>query len=77
LIQADVLPSLASPLWDTSGLLPPDSILGILLHGLAGYDATPTGMQVVFYAVVLVSIIIGMKLVGQPQQPSKNRAALP
>jgi high-affinity iron transporter len=71
LIQADLLPSLAAPLWDTSGLLPPDSVLGTLLHGLAGYDARPAGMQIIFYAVVLVSIVIGMKLISQPQQPSK------
>jgi len=71
LIQANLLPSLASPLWDTSSLLPPDSVLGTLLHGLAGYDARPAGMQIIFYAVVLVSIVIGMKLIRQPQQPSK------
>ncbi len=77
LIQADLIPSLASPLWDTSSLLPADSVLGILLHGLAGYDATPTGMQVVFYVVVLGSIGVGMKLVGQPQPSSKNKVTLP
>jgi high-affinity iron transporter len=71
LIQADLLPSLATPLWDTSGLLPPDSVLGTLLHGLAGYDARPAGMQILFYAVVLIAIVIGMKLINRPQQPSK------
>lgn len=72
LIQADLLPSLAAPLWDTSSILPPDSVLGTLLHGLAGYDATPAGMQIVFYVIVLVTIAIGMKLTGQPRQPSKK-----
>lgn len=71
LIQANLLPSLAAPLWDTSSLLPPDSVLGTLLHGLAGYDARPAGMEIIFFAVVLVSIVIGMKLISQPQQPSK------
>jgi high-affinity iron transporter len=71
LIQADLLPSLAAPLWDTSSLLPPDSVLGTLLHGLIGYDARPAGMQILFYSVVLVSIVIGMKLISQAQQPSK------
>jgi len=70
LIQANLLPSLAAPLWDTSGWLPPESVLGTLLHGLAGYDARPAGMQIIFFAVVLVSIIIGMKLTSRPQQPS-------
>jgi high-affinity iron transporter len=71
LIQADVLPSLASPLWDSSDWLPPDSALGTVLHSLAGYDARPAGMQILFFVVVLVSIVIGMKLTSQSQQPSK------
>ena len=65
LIQADFLPSLAAPLWDSSALLPPDSALGILLHGLAGYDPRPAGMQIVFYIVAFFAIIIGMKLTNR------------
>ncbi len=68
LVQADLLPSLAAPLWDTSNFLPPDSIIGTLLHSLVGYDARPSGMQMLFYAVVLVSISIGMKLTSKPQR---------
>ena len=70
LIQANVLPSLAAPLWDTSAWLPPDSALGTVLHGLAGYDARPAGMQILFFTVVLVSIVIGMKLTRPSPQPS-------
>ncbi|MCX7175150.1 MAG: FTR1 family protein [Proteobacteria bacterium] len=65
LIQADLLPSLASPLWDTSATLPESSIPGMLLHSLIGYDARPAGMQIVFYATVLVTIAIGMKLANR------------
>lgn len=72
LIQAGLLPSLATPLWDTSGWLPPDSVPGILLHGLAGYDARPSGMQILFFVVVLVSISIGMKLTSQSKSPSSH-----
>jgi high-affinity iron transporter len=61
LIQADVLPSLATPLWDTSALLPQTSLVGTLLHSLVGYDARPAGMQFVFYVMVLVAIGVGMK----------------
>ena len=61
LIQADVLPGLASPAWDTSATLPADSILGSLLHALVGYEATPAGMQVVFYALAVVTITAGMR----------------
>ncbi len=61
LIQADLLPSLGSPMWDTSAVLPTESPLGILLHGLVGYDARPAGMQIAFYVAALVAITAGMQ----------------
>jgi high-affinity iron transporter len=70
LIQADLIPSLVSPLWDTSEALPEKSVIGMLLHSLIGYDARPAGMQLVFYVVTLVIISIGMKLTNN--QPKKN-----
>ena len=41
LIQADVLPSLANPLWDTSALLPQTSLIGTLMRSLVGYEDRP------------------------------------
>jgi high-affinity iron transporter len=70
LIQADIIPSLASPLWDTSAVLPEKSVLGMLLHSLIGYEATPAGMQLVFYVTTLVAIWLGMKWVNQPKSSS-------
>jgi high-affinity iron transporter len=61
LIQADVIPSLIDPLWDTSALLSNDSMLGRILHVLIGYTDQPSGMQVVFYAATLVMLVIGIK----------------
>lgn len=63
MIQGDLIPPLANPLWDTSAVLPMDSVVGSLLHVLAGYDARPSGMQIVFYAGVLIAILVGMRLV--------------
>lgn len=63
LIQADLLPPLASPLWDVSAWLPNDSAVGTFLHALMGYDAQPAGMQVVFYGTTLTAILLGMRLV--------------
>ncbi|MCB1930245.1 MAG: FTR1 family protein [Rhodocyclaceae bacterium] len=63
LIQGDLLPALASPLWDTSGWLATDSTVGMLLHVLAGYDARPSGMQALFYFGTLVLILAGMRWV--------------
>ncbi len=68
LIQADLLPSLAAPLWDTSSALPENGLPGILLHSLIGYDARPAGMQFVFYLVVLFAIITGMKWAKLPRK---------
>lgn len=69
LVQADLLPPLASPLWDASALLPNSSPLGALLHVLTGYDAAPSGMQVVFYAITAGLIMAGMRWVSQRRLP--------
>jgi high-affinity iron transporter len=71
LIQADVLPSLAAPLWDTSSILPEKSIPGMLLHSLAGYDPTPAGMQLIFYVFTLATIALGMKWAAHSLQTGK------
>jgi high-affinity iron transporter len=75
LIQADVLPSLATPLWDTSAVLPQSSIVGTLLHGLVGYDARPAGMQLIFYVLVLVAIAAGMMWINKGGSPSARKGA--
>jgi len=68
LIQADVLPSLVSPLWDTSAQLSEHSVLGMLLHSLIGYDTRPAGMQVVFYITVFALISLGMRWAAKPRK---------
>ncbi len=65
LIQGDWLPSLASPLWDSSAILPVDSLFGSTLHILIGYEAQPSGMQVIFYGVTLISIAAGAAWVSR------------
>lgn len=61
LVQADLLPGLATPLWDTSSALPENILSGILLHSLVGYESSPSGMQIVFYLTTLFTIYAGMK----------------
>lgn len=61
LAQADLIPSLASPLWDTSHLLSLESPVGKSLHILIGYEAQPTGMQVIFYLMTIVIITLGIQ----------------
>ncbi|MFA7269042.1 MAG: FTR1 family protein [Sterolibacterium sp.] len=68
LIQADLLPSLASPLWDISDTLSESSVIGMLLHSLIGYDSHPAGMQMVFYAIAFGTTAAGMKWAGRRNQ---------
>lgn len=69
LIQADVLPGLASPVWDTSWLLSAQSGLGSLLQVLVGYDPTPSGTQLIFYAATALAIFFGARLARPPALP--------
>lgn len=69
LIQADLIPSLASPLWDTSWLLDVNSRLGSALSILIGYEDKPTGMQVIFYVTTFVCIAAGSSWVHRRSQP--------
>jgi len=73
LVQADLLPSLVQPLWDTSALLSQHSIPGRILQTLIGYADRPAGMQVVFYVVTLAVIGVLMWFYGSPL----SRSSLP
>ena len=75
LIQADWLPSLVSPLWDTSSVLPMSSIGGSILHVLIGYEAAPSGMQILFYAGTIAIIMTLTSLVRRNQQQASQPKA--
>ncbi|MDB6163508.1 MAG: iron permease [Xanthomonadaceae bacterium] len=66
LAQADVLPTLANPLWNTSWLLADDAWLGRAMHALVGYTAQPSGMQLVFY-VSIVALLAGGARIAAPR----------
>ena len=63
--QAGYFQSFAEPLWDTSGILPEDSIPGRLLHSLIGYSDSPTAAQLVAYLLTIAVIIMLMRLVSR------------
>jgi high-affinity iron transporter len=75
LIQADVLPTWGAPVWDTSALLTNDSYVGEALKTLIGYDAQPAGMQVFFYLLTALLIVIGMRLTASKPKPQVTAAA--
>jgi FTR1 family protein len=56
LVQADLLPTLGGPLWDSSRILSENSLFGETLKVLIGYDDRPMGIQAVFYLTALTLI---------------------
>ncbi len=58
LTQSGLVQRWTEPLWDTSGVLSMDSALGALLRALIGYDASPTGLQLLFYAGSIALIAV-------------------
>ncbi len=72
LIQADWLPSLVTPLWDTSTILSGDSLAGRILHALVGYEPNPSAMQMLFYVATLGVILLTASLVKRQQMTTRN-----
>ncbi|MGH6933900.1 MAG: FTR1 family protein, partial [Dongiaceae bacterium] len=75
LVQAGVLPSLGRAIWDSSWLLSERGLVGQIFHTLIGYDARPSGIQLIFYAATLVLIGLPTWRIGRPA-PSASRPAL-
>ena len=75
LVQANWLPEWGGQLWNSSWLLSNGSVLGNILHILIGYDAHPSGIQLVFYAAVVVMLALGVKFYGIAHQKRKVAAS--
>lgn len=73
LAQADLLPSLAEPLWDLSSLLPDASVVGRTLNAVIGYRAMPSGIEVLFYAAMLLLVLLAMEAVRRLPPPLPAR----
>ena len=76
LTQADMLPSLGNQIWDTSWLLSEDSVLGRVLHILVGYVARPEGIQLVFWAATLITLLVLMRWFSNAPPRAVVRAAI-
>lgn len=78
LAGADLIPSWGYELWDTSWLLPEDTLPGRALHALVGYTDRPMGVQLAVYVAVLIVLLLGGRLVarGSPSGRTKSRAAV-
>jgi high-affinity iron transporter len=71
LMQAGLVRSWTTPLWDSSGWIAQDSPLGTVLHALAGYDAQPSGLQLLFYGATLLGMVLASRVTG----PAMRRTA--
>ena len=72
LIAAGVLPDIIPQVWDTSAFISGHGFLGETLKVLVGYTPKPTGMELVFYASVLVVVGTLYRVMGgsiKPKQP--------
>ncbi len=74
--QADIVSVLSATAWDTSWLLSAGSLMGRVLHTLAGYDDRPSIMQVVVYLATLVTILVAMRVCA-PAKPKPRVAEAP
>jgi high-affinity iron transporter len=70
--QLGVLPGGSMHVWNISAVLPDDAGLGDALHGLLGYSAAPTALQVLAWAVFLGA---GLAAFLRPVGPSPGRPA--
>lgn len=61
LSQAGLVVRLSEPVWDGSAFLSNGSSVGTLLHALVGYDASPSGLQLVFYVGTIGLIWLAAK----------------
>lgn len=68
--QAGLVDRFSTPVWDSSRWLADDSALGVVLHAIAGYDAQPSGLQVLFYVATLVIIVQGARWARARSQPT-------
>ena len=58
LAQASYLPALGYDIWDTSAILPQQSVPGTVLHVLVGYSDQPLGIQILAYLLTIAAIVL-------------------
>jgi high-affinity iron transporter len=70
---AGVIDVLGQRLWDSSGWLPQDSIVGRLLHTLVGYADRPSELQLVAYVATLAIMTLLTWMSGNRGQRTAGR----
>ena len=68
--QAGFVTALSGTLWDTSAILPDDSIPGRVAHVLLGYVDQPSGAQALVYFLALAAIFVATRMASPARKPS-------
>jgi high-affinity iron transporter len=66
--QADIATVMGRAVWNTSRVLPDNSILGRVLHTLFGYTDRPSELQLLVYVTALLVIFGLMKILAPREQ---------
>ena len=67
---AGLIDVLGNRMWDTSGWLPQDSLLGRLLHTLVGYTDRPTELQLIAYLATLAAMTALIRFAAPSRSPA-------
>jgi len=59
--QADWISIFSEQAWDISHLIPGDSITAMVMHGIFGFDVSPTQLQVIFYLTAISMIWVAAR----------------
>ncbi|MET0536680.1 MAG: FTR1 family protein [Xanthobacteraceae bacterium] len=68
---AGLINVLGERLWDSSSLLPQDSLLGRLLHTLIGYTDRPTELQLITYTTTLLVMVALTRIATPGRRPAR------
>jgi high-affinity iron transporter len=74
--QAGLVTGLSQTAWDTSNILSDTSLLGRVLHTLAGYSDQPSVLQVIVYLAIL-TIIFSLSATLASRSGARPQAAKP
>jgi len=73
--KAEVVTVLADTVWDTSAILPDNSVPGRVLRTLIGYTDQPSGLQLLAYFATLAIIVVATRLAAPTPRPQAAPAA--
>ncbi len=65
---ADLVPAWGEQLWNTSAVLPDDSLIGKALHALVGYSARPSGIQLAAWTATLAALLLTSRRIAKPRR---------